>query len=67
MYSTQEVADIARSYEAEAAEKKKRKRRKARSISVGLEENLGDIIEDISSESDRSCIEVVPRKVNKAS
>lgn len=65
IYSAQDVLEIAREAEEATAAKKSRKRRCLQSDIPELENEEEEIQEEVHSESEGSCIEVVVRKTNR--
>ena len=64
VFSTQEVLDIVKEAEEETAAKKSRKPRRKRSISVEIEEDEVEELENVSSDSESNCIIVAKRKLH---
>ena len=63
VFTTQEVLDIVKEAEAETATKKGRKRPHRRSISVEIEDNEEDELENVVSDSESDCIIVAAKKL----
>ena len=61
VFTTEEVLQIAREAEEETAAKKGRRRPPKRSVSVEIEENEENVLEDVSSDSESDCIIVAKR------
>lgn len=67
IFSKQEVVEIAQKAEAEAEEKKRSTKRRRRAITPELKANEEDVLENLSSDSEGSCITVVARRVDRTS
>jgi hypothetical protein len=62
--STNEVLEIARETEANAARKKRRQQQRSRSVSIEVSEDGHDMLEKISSDSESDCIVVATSTVD---
>ena len=62
--STNEVLEIARETEANAARTKRRQQQRSRSVSIEVSEDGLDLLEKISSDSESDCIVVATSTVD---
>ena len=62
--STNEVLEIARETEADAARKKRRQQQRSRSVSIEVSEDGLDMLEKTSSDSESDCIVVATSTVD---
>jgi hypothetical protein len=63
VFSTAEVLEIAKEAEEATAAKKGRKRLRKRSISVEVEDAVGSVLDNVSSESESDCIIVAQKRL----